>query len=148
MTRIAKYPDVFTSLPRWFDDFFTKDAFDMEQPLFRREVTIPAVNIVEDDKNFMVELAAPGMKKNDFKIEVENNVLTISAELKEEKKEEEKNYTRREYNYTAFTRSWTLPKDIVDADKIKATYKEGILHLEIPKLELTVKKVPKKITVG
>ncbi len=95
---------------------------------------IPAVNIKEEKDKFVLEMAAPGMKKEDFKINLDNYLLTISAETKNEKKEKEDNYTRREFVYNSFSRSFTLPKSI-DVDKIKGDYKNGVLSLALPKKE-------------
>jgi len=95
---------------------------------------IPAVNIKEENDKFMLEMAAPGMKKDDFQINLDNYQLTISSEKKEEKKEKEDNYTRREFVYSSFSRSFTLPKSI-DIEKIKADYKNGILSIVLPKKE-------------
>ncbi|GMT45610.1 MAG: heat-shock protein [bacterium] len=95
---------------------------------------IPAVNIKEENDKFVLELAAPGMKKEDFKINLDNYQLTISAETKSEKKEKEDSYTRREFVYNSFSRSFTLPKTI-DIDKIKADYRNGILDIVLPKKE-------------
>ena len=91
-----------------------------------------AVNIRENEKNYSLELAAPGFEKEEFKINLENNMLSISAEKKSEVNESEKNYTRREYSFTSFQRSFTLP-EVADTAQIKAEYKNGILHIEIPK---------------
>jgi HSP20 family protein len=95
---------------------------------------IPAVNIKEGNDKFVLELAAPGMKKDDFKINLDNYQLTISAETRDEKKEKEDNYTRREFVYNSFSRSFTLPKTI-DIEKIKADYKNGVLNIVLPKKE-------------
>ena len=95
---------------------------------------IPAVNIKEENDKFVLEMAAPGLKKDDFKINLDNYQLTISAETKDEKKEKEDNYTRREFIYNSFSRSFTLPKTI-DIEKIKADYKNGVLNLVLPKKE-------------
>jgi HSP20 family protein len=95
---------------------------------------IPAVNIKEENNKFVLEMAAPGLKKDDFNINLDNYVLTISSEKKEEQKEDKDNYTRREFLYTSFSRSFTLPKT-VDIDKIKADYKNGILTVTLPKKE-------------
>lgn len=103
---------------------------------FKRNCNVPAVNIQEDEKHFILEFAVPGMKKDDFKINLENQILTISSEIKEENEENKVNYTRKEFVYNSFSRSFTLPKNIV-ADKIKADYKDGILHISIPKDEKT-----------
>ncbi len=95
---------------------------------------IPAVNIKEENDKFVLEMAAPGLKKDDFNINLDNYVLTISSEKKEETKDDKDNYTRREFLYTSFSRSFTLPKT-VDIDKIKADYKNGILTVTLPKKE-------------
>jgi HSP20 family protein len=95
---------------------------------------IPAVNIKEESDKFVLEMAAPGMKKDDFKINLDNYQLTISSEKKDEKEEKEDNYTRREFVYSSFSRSFTLPKSI-DIEKIKADYKNGILNIVLPKKE-------------
>ncbi len=95
---------------------------------------IPAVNIKEEKDKFTLEMAAPGMKKDDFQINLDNYQLTISSEKKEEKKEKDDNYTRREFVYSSFSRSFTLPKSI-DIEKIKADYKNGILSIILPKKE-------------
>ena len=107
---------------------------DFENDLFKHKNNsdVPAVNIQEDEKHFLLELAVPGMKKDDFKIDLENQVLTISSEIKEETEETENNYTRREFVYNSFSRSFTLPKSIV-SEKIKADYKDGILKISLPK---------------
>jgi HSP20 family protein len=91
-------------------------------------------------KNYSVEVVAPGFKKEDFKLKVEDDILTISAESKSEKKEEgkEKEYTRREYSYSSFTRSFHLPDNVKD-DSIAASYHDGILKLELPKSKVQVK---------
>lgn len=94
--------------------------------------TLPAVNIKECEKNFTLELAVPGMKKSDFKIEVNDDVLTISSEVKNEVNEEKEGYKRMEFSYTSFCRSFYLPEN-VKVENIKASYKDGILNVEIPK---------------
>ena len=97
----------------------------------------PAVNIQEDEKQFKLEVAVPGMKKDDFKINLDNQVLTISKEEKEQKEEKKDNYTRREFVYNSFSRSFRLPKTIL-VDKIKADYKDGILMISLPKDEKVI----------
>ena len=97
---------------------------------------------MEHPDSFELDLAAPGLKKEDFKIELENNILTISSEVKDEKEEEAKNYTRREFHYSSFSRSFTLPR-IVEFDKIKADYENGIVNSSCPRKQkhgLTSKK--------
>jgi HSP20 family protein len=122
--------------PLTLSDFFNEDFF----PTFNRNSTsLPAVNIREDEKAFYLELAVPGMNKNDLKIEVQDDVLTISAEQKEDKQEDYEGYKRREFSYSSFCRSFYLPED-VNGEKIGALYKDGILNVEIPKLEEEKKK--------
>ncbi len=104
-----------------------------------------AVNIKEDEKNYRLEFAAPGFEKEEFKINLENQVLTVSAEKKSESKEDGKDFTRREFAYSSFQRSFNLPES-VNEDAIKAEYKNGILHVSIPKKEED-KKNKKEISV-
>ncbi len=108
--------------------------------------TLPAVNVIEKDDAFSLELAAPGLKKDDFKINVNENVLTISAEKKVENEEVKDKYTRKEFGYSSFKRSFTLAKSI-NGEKINATYSDGILSIELPKKEETKPKEPKLIEV-
>ncbi len=107
--------------------------------------TVAAVNIIEAPDHFRIELAAPGLKKNDFELKMDNGVLTISVN-KEWKQEEGHEYRRREFAYYNFERSFMLP-DTVDADKIKATYKNGILTVTLPKKEEAKEKPPRKIEI-
>ena len=111
-------------------DFFDVDFFG-NRPSSQRS-SLPAVNISEDEKSFMVDVVSPGFKKDDFKIKVDDDMLTISAEAKNESSEERKEYSRREYSYSSFTRSFRLP-DNAKEDEISAKYNEGILHITIPK---------------
>lgn len=124
------------------DNFFGSKWFENE---FKR--TVPAVNIKENDKQFNVELAIPGMKKEDFKVSVENNVLTISAEKKDEKSEKNERYTRKEFSYSSFSRSFTIPESAI-GDKVDAKYTDGILRLSIPKKEGAKAVSKKEIKVG
>lgn len=112
-------------------DFMDFDFFGSRLPQAR--TTLPAVNISEDDKGYGVEVVAPGFKKEDFRIKVDDDVLTISAETRQESQEGNgKEYSRREYAYSSFTRSFRLPENAKD-DAIAARYENGILQLEIPK---------------
>jgi len=103
----------------------------------------PAVNIKENEKDFELELAVPGRKKEDFNIEVDNNLLTISSEVKNEGEVHEENYTRREFGFSSFKRAFTLPETI-DEDKIKADYLDGILRFTLPKRKEALPK-PKRL---
>ena len=111
-----------------------------------RMSTVPAVNILETDKEFQVELAAPGMKKDDFKIDLAGNILTIGAEIEDTKEEKDEKYTRKEYNYSSFSRSFTLPED-VNMEKIEAIYQDGLLKLMLPKRSDSKMSTSKKISV-
>ena len=111
-------------------DFFDADRF-FSNSIFNEE-WVPAVNILDSQKDFQIELAAPGLKKDDFKISIENGVLTISAETKEEKEEKEKNYTRQEFSYESFCRAFTLPENASE-EKIDAKYENGVLKLTVAK---------------
>ncbi len=116
--------------PLTLSDFFNEDFF----PSYARNTSsLPAVNIREDEKAFYLELAVPGMDKKDLRIEVKDDVLTISAEQKEDKQEDLEGFRRREFSYSSFCRSFYLPED-VNGEKIGANYKDGILNVEIPKL--------------
>jgi HSP20 family protein len=107
---------------------------------------VPSVNITERDKDFLIEVAAPGLEKKDFKVEVENDILSISAEKEEMKEEKENGMTRREFAYNNFCRSFRLPENS-KLDKIDARYKDGILKIEIPKLEVKKAKMTKAVAV-
>lgn len=142
-------------VPSLVTDFFDGDLFptptllDWDNSFFNNRLMklAPAVNIVEHDKDFKIELAAPGLEKKDFKVEMDNHTLTISVEKEKEEKEENKNFTRKEYSYNAFSRSFNLPENSVP-DKISAEYTNGILKLTLPKKEVTVQKPKKEIKVA
>jgi HSP20 family protein len=123
-------------LPTVFDDFFKpwNEWFDNGGSLMGRMMTVPAVNIVEDKNDYKVSLAVPGMKKDDFNIDVEGNMLTISSEKEESKEEKDEKYNRKEYSYSSFSRSFTLPEE-VNKEKIEAKYEDGLLKLMLPKKE-------------
>lgn len=122
-----------SSLLPGFNDIFESvlgDTFFTD----RRLSNVPAVNISESADHYHIELAAPGLKKDDFRVSVERDVLTISTETKNENLSEGRTYNRKEYSYSAFTRSFTLPES-ADIEKISASYNDGILKLELPKKE-------------
>jgi len=128
------------------DDFFNRD-WGLSN--FSDSGTLPAVNIKETKNDFEVEMAAPGMKKEDFKVEVDGNMLTISSERSEQHEENngDEKFSRREFSYQSFQRSFSLPKDVVDDDNIEAHYDNGVLKLRIPKKEEAKQKPPKKIKI-
>lgn len=144
-----------SSLPAMMSDlldtgrFFTSDFLDFDTDLMNLNAgaQIPSVNILENAKDYSVELAAPGLERKDFKVEVDNGVLTISAEKEEESKEEGENYKRREFSYNAFKRSFDLPENVI-TDKIDAKYENGVLRMSIPKKEVTVLKPKKEIKIS
>jgi len=123
-----------TLLPTVFDEFFKpwNEWFGNES--WPKALTMPAVNIIENTGDYKVSLAAPGMKKDDFKIDMDGNLLTISSEKEENKEEKDVRYTRKEYSYSGFSRSFTIPED-VKQDKIEATYQDGVLKIVLPKRE-------------
>jgi HSP20 family protein len=138
------------NLPGFFNDFLTRDLWNWG--LSNNSVTnttIPAVNIKETNDAFDVEVAAPGMKKDDFKVELDGNMLTISSEKTDEANEKEgERYSRREFSYQSFQRTFQLPKDVVDSDKIEARYENGLLHLVIPKKEEAKQRPPRMIQIS
>ncbi|WP_228851507.1 Hsp20/alpha crystallin family protein [Aegicerativicinus sediminis] len=139
-----------STLPRfssWFDNFFDNDLGTGFLSNFNTGMTLPAVNIKEDAEQFTLEIAVPGMKKSDFNVDVDNKILSISSETQSEKSEKEENYTRREFGYSSFKRTFTLP-DSVNSDKIKAIYKEGILSVILPKKEEAKEKPAKRIEIS
>lgn len=120
--------------PMW-SDFFDTDRFFSNRWLMNEPgMFIPAVNIKENEKGFNVELSVPGFSKKDFKIAVEEDFLTISAEKEEEKNESNDRFTRKEFSSTSFSRSFSLPQN-ADEDRIEAVYNNGILQLNIAKKE-------------
>ncbi|MGZ3900880.1 MAG: Hsp20/alpha crystallin family protein [Bacteroidia bacterium] len=127
-------PGFFPEFPDLFDDLFTKGLFT---PGAKPTGGMPAVNIKETDLNYLLEVAVPGMDKKDFKIELKNNMLVISAkkENMQEEKDKEGRYVRKEFGFQSFTRSFTLPENTVDAENITANCKDGILNVLIPKKE-------------
>jgi HSP20 family protein len=108
---------------------------------------VPAVNIKENEQDFELEFAIPGFKKEDFNIELDNDVLTVSSEMKTEEETKEENYTRREFGYSSFRRSFTLP-ETVDGGKINATYEDGLLKLTLPKKEDALPKPKRMIEIA
>ena len=132
--------------PSFIDDFLGRDF--MENFFNERTgINVPAVNLVENNNEYRIEVAAPGLEKNDFKIDLDNDVLTISSEkeIKDEQKEEQ--FMRCEFNYSKFSRSFTLP-DSANGDKVKATHKNGILYVHIPKREEAKQKPPRQIDIS
>jgi HSP20 family protein len=135
-----------SNIPSVFDDFFKPWNEWFDGGLWPRNINIPAVNITEHKDAYQVELAVPGMKKDDFKIDVNGNMLTISSEKEERKEEKDKKFTRKEYNYSSFSRSFTLPEEI-NREKIEAKYEDGLLKIALPRKEGAKKLSAKHIAV-
>jgi HSP20 family protein len=142
---------MFPAIPSLFDDLFTRGWLDSSLSNWRESgATLPAVNVMETNGDFRIEVAAPGMKRSDFKVELDNNILTISSQREDrnEEKDQNGNYTRREFSYQSFQRSFSLPENKVLGDKITARYVDGILHVIVPKAEDAKVKPAKQIAVA
>ena len=146
MTPTKWSSSIFPSFPRLFDDNFTRDLNDWSNNHFSdTNTTLPSVNIRESNDNFLVEMAAPGMKKEDFSIELDNEYLKISSEKQSQNESQSsERFTRREFSYQSFQRSFHLPKSVVDASNINARYENGMLQIVIPKRE-EAKAVPPRL---
>ena len=136
-----------STLPGLIDEFFGRDVFpgfffDME-----RRMSTPAVNIIEGKDDYRIEVAAPGLDKKDFKIDLDNNILTISSEKEEKHEEDNDHFMRREFSYASFSRSFTLPES-VEADKIGAKHADGVLTVVIPKREEAKQKPARAIKIS
>ena len=134
---LARITDrMFPTIPSFIDNFFSRDLMDWNNSNFSStNSTLPAVNIRENEESFQIEVAAPGLVKENFKVNLDRNLLTISSEVKQEKEESDKKYSRHEFSYQSFQRSFTLPEATVEGDKITAKYADGILYVTLPKRE-------------
>jgi len=137
ITRRSYKPFIWSNL--FDDDFFPVVS--------HRSTSIPAVNIKEDVKRFVLDLAVPGIDKKDLKIEIHEDVITISSETKNEKEENNDGFKRREFSYSSFCRSFYLP-DNVNREKIGANYKDGILTVELPKVEEEKAKISREVKIS
>lgn len=130
--------------PFYMSNFFNDDFL----PVFsNRSNLTPAVNIREDEKSYILDLAIPGIDKKDLKIDINEDVLTISSETKNETEENKEGYKRKEFSYSSFCRSFYIPEN-VNRDKIEANYKEGILSVGLPKQEEEKNKIARKIEIS
>jgi HSP20 family protein len=137
------------TIPALFDDFFSRELFNWGNNNYSSaSTTVPSVNIRETANNYEVELAAPGMDKNDFAITLDGSILTISSSKERKAEDSHDNYTRREFSYESFKRSFELPKHVVDEQNINARYENGLLHLTVPKKEEAKQKTPKMIEIA
>ncbi|MEL4455254.1 Hsp20/alpha crystallin family protein [Lutimonas vermicola] len=137
----------FQSWSNWLDDIFNRDLPSVFMSNFNTGITLPKVNIKETADAFMVEMAVPGFKKSDFHLDLDNQVLSISTEIKDENESQEENYTRREFGYSSFRRTFSLPESVND-DKIHANYKDGILSILLPKKEEARQKPVRTIKIS
>lgn len=137
----------FPSISSWFDDIASVEFPSLFTSNFNTGITLPKVNIKEEPDAFVVEMAVPGLKKSDFNIDIDNKILSISAELQEDNEKKEEGYTRREFGYSSFKRTFTLPETVND-DKIEAKYNEGILFVRLPKKEEAKQKPPRNIEIS
>ena len=135
----------FPFVSSWLRDMFIEDFPSLGQSVDNAGITLPRVNIIELEDAFLLEMAAPGFKKADFDISVENDILTISGEKEIDENEEE--FIRKEFGYGRFKRSFTLSESIVE-EKIKASFVDGILHLKLPKTQEAIKKPPRQIKIS
>lgn len=148
MTLLKASERMFPTLPSFFNNFLSRDWMDWNESNFSiTNSTLPAVNIRENEESFMIEMAAPGLAKDNFRVNLDRNHLVISSELKEEKNENGEKLSRREFSYQSFQRSFTLPEGIIDGDKISAKYNNGILMVSIPKRDEVKPKPAKEIDI-
>jgi HSP20 family protein len=131
--------------PGFMDEFFGRDYYPAH---YQRNgfKNLPAVNITESENGYTIEVAAPGLNKKDFKIDLDKNSLTIASVREDKQEESNERYTRREFRYTNFSRSFTLP-ETVESDKISAVHKDGILYVDIPKMEEAKEKPARQIAI-
>lgn len=146
MNNLVRKNGFVPATPSFFDDTVLKDIFGWDNWSGQGN-TLPKVNVLETNEAFKVEMAAPGMKKEDFHVELDNNTLIIQSEFSTENNDENSSFTRREFSYQSFRRSFYLP-NTVEAEKIKAKYNDGILSLEIPKKEEAKRKPVKSIAIS
>ena len=147
MTLVKRDVGYVPTISNFFDDFFTRDLFNWPSDS-STGTSIPKVNIYETDREFHVEMAAPGMKKDDFSVELDNNTLTISSQKTSETEEKEgRNFQRKEFSYLSFQRTFHLPES-AEVEKINAKYNDGILNLSIPKKEEAKRKPLKTIKIS
>lgn len=142
--------NLFPALPSLIEDFLTRSWMDTAPNQRFTPSTLPAVNIQETGDAFLIQVAAPGMKREQFNVQFENFVLTISGETKEQESEKNESnpFTRQEFHYGSFERSFSLPENKIDAERIEAKYADGILRITIPKKEEAKIKPPRQISIS
>lgn len=138
------------SFPVWsnmLDDLLSREIPTVFSSNFNTGLTLPKVNIKETPDSFIVDMAVPGLKKSDFQIDLDHQVLSISVESRDENEQEEGNYTRKEFGYASFKRTFTLPESVND-EKINANYSDGILSITLPKKDEAKKKPSRSIEIS
>ena len=146
MTLVRRTNNQMPDLDYFFGNLFDRDL--LFAPVAGKKYSDPSVNVKETETEYQIEVAAPGLKKENFNVEVENNVLTISYNQKEEKEEKNEGYSRCEFSYSSFRRSFSIPKDEVDDSKIEASYKDGILNVTLHKREEVKPKPARAIEIN
>jgi HSP20 family protein len=143
MTLTKRHDGGYPTLRTWLDNIEEPGRFFEKE--FLKDVNMPAVNVKETEKTYEIEVAAPGLDKKDFHVTLENNVLMISVEKEAEREEKEESYSRREFNYYSFRRSFRMPED-VKSEEIQARYENGILKLSL--MKTGEKKMKKEIEIS
>jgi len=143
---LIKQRGSYPSMRSLLEDFWNNDTL-VEDRFWNTRVNLPAVNIIEKDDKFLIEMAAPGLRKEDFKINIENGILQIDSESEREVEEEKDNYTRKEFNYSSFSRSFTLPENASE-ENIAASYENGVLKLKLQKLKSETSHKKKQILIA
>ena len=149
MTLMKRTQNWYPTFPSFFDKFFEGNMMDWNNSNYSStDTTLPAVNVKENGDAFTIEVAAPGMTREDFKIHYDNGRLTIGSERKNEKEDKSENYSRREFSYQSFQRSFNVPENVVSGEKISAHYKDGILRIDLPKREEVKPKPSREIKIS
>lgn len=143
--KLIRYNSAF---PRFFDDFVTKELDQIFDGTGFQNNRLPATNVKETEDHFSLELAVPGFAKEDFKVELDQNVLTVAVEKEDQQEEKNDSYVKREFRYHNFKRSFRLPENAVDGEKIEAKYEAGVLYLTLPKREEVKPKPARMIEIG
>ncbi|BDD02967.1 Hsp20/alpha crystallin family protein [Aureibacter tunicatorum] len=143
MSLIKRRNGFLSDIPSIYDNLIGKDLFDFGNSA---QGTLPSVNVKDNKEEYVLEVAAPGLKKDDFHIEIHHNLLTVSSEKKQSKEEKDDNFTRKEFHYSSFKRTFSLP-DTIKGDEIKAGYNDGILEITIPKKTEVIKEGGRKIEI-
>lgn len=134
-------------MPSVFDRLFDNNWMDWSDSDLSRKASMPAVNVKETENSYHLDVAAPGFKKEDFQLNFENGVLSVSGECKKEETQNDEKFTRCEFNYSSFKRSFNISEKVIDIDKISASYEAGILHVELPKREEIKPKPARTISI-